>query len=355
MGHRVFTVSSDRTRNNRQPNVDLTLPHTGHWWSANSLYKPSSYFLFRRWLVENQVDLVHVHNFYYALSASVCFACKDIPLVVTVHDYSPICLRDKTLSDGSLCRQRCYLCSNGCRVEKNFHFRNLRRNLHLAALKRAKHVIAPSEYLQHQLSLEGIHKIRTLRHPCPPLGNEQEGERRADFLYLGRLHKQKGVDNAIKALFLARLSAQGINLRIAGEGPEADYLQALSKELQLSEHVEFLGQVDQQKRDQLLRSHLALIVPSLWPEVAGLVMYEAASQGCPSIGYNVGGIPEFIEHERTGLLVAPRQIGNLAEAMLKVNGDRSLANGLSGNARTVAREWDWDAYCRELITLYGSR
>jgi glycosyltransferase involved in cell wall biosynthesis len=74
----------------------------------------------------------------------------------------------------------------------------------------------------------------------------------------------------------------------------------------------------------------------LWNEPFGLVAAEAAQMGRPLIASNIGGIPEIVVHNETGLLVQPGNVEELADAMLLLLKNPDFANQLGENARKNA-------------------
>ena len=96
------------------------------------------------------------------------------------------------------------------------------------------------------------------------------------------------------------------------------------------------------------------VVPS-HVEPLGNATLEAMSHSLPVIGSNVGGIPEMIEHNQTGLLVEARQVGDLARAIATLIDDAPLRSslGLAGRAR-CEQLFSLNVHIDNLLTLYGS-
>ena len=119
------------------------------------------------------------------------------------------------------------------------------------------------------------------------------------LLFLGRIAPEKRPDWAVA---VARRA--GIPLKIAAKVDAVDRLYFEREIAPLLEHplVEFLGEVDDAAKQELLGSALALLFPIDWPEPFGLVMIEALACGTPVIARPCGAVPEIIEHGRTGLL-----------------------------------------------------
>jgi glycosyltransferase involved in cell wall biosynthesis len=121
-----------------------------------------------------------------------------------------------------------------------------------------------------------------------------------DYLaFLGRVSPEKRVDRAIE---IARRT--GHRLRVAAKVDRADrdyYLQHIAPLLR-QPHVEFLGEIGERDKQELLGGALALVFPIDWPEPFGMVMAEAMACGTPVIAYRGGSVAEVIEDGVTGYL-----------------------------------------------------
>jgi len=136
-----------------------------------------------------------------------------------------------------------------------------------------------------------------------------------DFVLMsaGSLIERKGMDLVIMALALARQQAVPAKLVIVGEGPCRAQLTQQIKALNLTGDVFLLG--ERSDMAQLLQSGIDLFVSGATEEVFGLVLAEAGLHQIPVIAPKVGGIPEVISHNRSGLLVAPQAPCQIAQAI----------------------------------------
>ncbi|HEX7928661.1 MAG TPA: glycosyltransferase, partial [bacterium] len=114
----------------------------------------------------------------------------------------------------------------------------------------------------------------------PPAGRQPTGR----IAVVGRLEWEKGVDRAIQALHLLRLRMGHATLRIIGDGSQRQNLEALTKELGLTEAVEFTGQSRDVKR--LLADCDLLVLPSRW-EGFGFVLVEAMLLELPTVAFDL--------------------------------------------------------------------
>jgi glycosyltransferase involved in cell wall biosynthesis len=122
-----------------------------------------------------------------------------------------------------------------------------------------------------------------------------------DLVFIGRICPEKRPDRAIRIA-----SATGRPLKIAAKIDDRfrDYFDAVVKPLMArAPDVQFLGEVDEKGKQQLLCSAYALVFPIDWPEPFGMVMIEALACGTPVIAWRQGAVPEVIEDGRSGYVV----------------------------------------------------
>ena len=121
------------------------------------------------------------------------------------------------------------------------------------------------------------------------------------LLYLGRLNYEKGIDIAV------RLSQDsGVPLKIAGpvRYAEKGALKLFKERVEpfLSEHIEYLGSVNDFEKRTLLSKAKALLVPNRWDEPFGIMNIEALACGTPIIATNKGSLKEIVIKDKTGIL-----------------------------------------------------
>ncbi len=155
------------------------------------------------------------------------------------------------------------------------------------------------------------------------------------LICVSRLSPEKGHAHLLSAL--SRLTALGMDyhLDIVGTGQTEPILRAQAERLGLSPRVTFHGYVPYGPAlFDLYRRAGALVLPSV-TEGFPQVINEALSLGLPVVATRVGGIPSFLEHEVTALLIPPRDIPALARAVQRIITDEALRHRLSRNGRAL--------------------
>jgi glycosyltransferase involved in cell wall biosynthesis len=138
------------------------------------------------------------------------------------------------------------------------------------------------------------------------------------FAFLGRICPDKGIEPAIQ---IAERS--GVRLKVAAkvDAMDKDYFEAIEPLLRMP-WVEFLGEISDKEKQELLGNAAALLFPVHWPEPFGMVLIEAMACGTPVIAFNHGSVPEIIEHGVTGYIVSSVEEAVAAAQTIK-NIDRS--------------------------------
>jgi glycosyltransferase involved in cell wall biosynthesis len=148
--------------------------------------------------------------------------------------------------------------------------------------------------------IAGANWLCTVHHGLPA-GLLRPGGGQGRYLaFLGRISPEKGPDRAIA---IAR--AAGVPLRMAAKIDKVDreYYEQVIRPLMDPGVVEYVGEIDEQQKQQFLGDAGGLLFPIDWPEPFGLVMIEALACGTPVLAFRRGSVPEILEDGRTGCLV----------------------------------------------------
>lgn len=170
---------------------------------------------------------------------------------------------------------------------------------------------------------------------------------------LTRTHAYKGFDTVIRALPVALERVPNLRYVIVGEGDDRPRLEKLVAEHQLEKHVTFAGSVSDAQLAKYYRSCDVFVLPSKatarngsWVgEGFGRVYVEAALAGKPAVGSFGGGAAEAVLDGKTGLLVDPLSIGEVAHAVTTLLGDTELAASMGA----AGRKWAMENFTEETL------
>jgi glycogen(starch) synthase len=172
-------------------------------------------------------------------------------------------------------------------------------------------------------------------------------------VYSGRLVYEKGVQDLLAAVPRLRRRHPGLRLVVAGRGPAAEELRVLARRLRLGRAAVFAGFVPDAELAALAAAADCAVVPSVY-EPFGLVALEAAAAGTPVVASDAGGLPEFVEHRRTGLSFRAGDPAGLAEAVGELLADQVLGRRLVNRARAVLRrDHSWAAVAARTVDVYA--
>ncbi len=303
-------------------------------------------------LSEIRPDVALVHNL-QGLSVSVWSACNDlkIPIVQVLHDYYLICPKVTLFKDGHNCEKQCTSCSR-------FRWANVELSNKVAA------VVGVSNFILNRHLTEGLFSktpIKLANHNAnniqpSSLNSLSNKSKVINIGFIGALSEVKGVELLCRA-FIEAQSQSGdkkLKLRIAGSG-EQGYVQLLKQKFNHPD-IAFIGQVNP---DEFYSTVDFTVVPSLWHEPLGNIVYESMAKGVPVIGSHCGGIPEMIQNRVNGVTFDPYNIQSLVAAIITLATEPNLLDQMIKNCReSVAKYLDvesWlDKYEELLISVTKS-
>lgn len=199
--------------------------------------------------------------------------------------------------------------------------------LSIQALSNCERIYAVSKSVKRFLMIEGLpdENIQVFDNTLGTLGNLRAAPvHRIDphsplsLLYVGRLVQSKGVQYFVEAIRQLVLRGEDVRAHIVGDGWHRSALQDIVERLGLEKVVAFYGRVPGEKVNLLYHRADIVVVPSVWPEPAGLVVPEAREQGKPVVVCDAGGLPEWGQFMH-GIHVAPcADSTRLADIILEV-------------------------------------
>ena len=174
------------------------------------------------------------------------------------------------------------------------------------------------------------------------------------LLFVGRWASNKGLLDLVDAFASLRREAPDAHLVLIGEdGGMRTAVESRARGVGVAPYLHAVGHVDDERWiAAAYREARLTVLPSDY-EAFGLVLLESMAEGTPVVASRVGGIPEFVEDGKAGLLVPPRSPGALAGAIGRLWTDRELARRLGEYGRTeVVPRFTWEALADRLDALY---
>ena len=303
----------------------------------------------REFLTDFKPDIVHIASL-YTISMRVVEVAHNlgIPVVMTLSDFWLICPRhtlvryDGAICDGRVPVETCHDCmlseSKLYRLSRQVTPASWVKSTYSMLIKQpemAKHVpgmerwgmnvqerretiqslapyidrfIAPSRYIAETIQRGGLPDIEVdISHHGNHLNwlseyNPRPPDDELHFGYIGQVAPIKGLHLLIKG-FLANQFPPHVKLYIYGNlDANPDYVANLRELAGGNPNIHFEGPFMRSELPRVLQNIDALVVPSTWPEVAGLVVQEAFAAKIPVLASNMGGLPEFVRPGEGGLL-----------------------------------------------------
>lgn len=278
-----------------------------------------------------KIDLIHCNSLVDFNAASLVNKMTDIPIVYTAH----------------LTEERAGFPIIGAKLNGN-----------------ATKVIAVSNFIKNHLKKTGlpstkielvyhgvdIHKFKenklklNIKHSL----GIKNGER--IIMCVARLYPVKGIDRLIKAIPVILERGNIIKVVLVGNGAHKKEYEKLAHSLGVKSKVLFLGV--QENVEALLNAADVFCLSSV-TESLSFAILEAMAVGKPVVATKVGGVPEVVVNEITGLLVSPGNTRQLAYAINRLVEDKPLAKTLGENARNRIKEiFSFDRMIKETLSVY---
>jgi len=238
--------------------------------------------LYKAFKLASRFDIIHTHIDTYELFFP---SFSKTPTLHTIHN--PL------------------LSKKGLSFNTRLKIFNFFRNNNFVAISQSQKKLSQPKLKFIDVVYNGIDLERFKFNPSP----------KNHFIWIGRLHKDKGIENAIRAAKKA-----GVRLLLAGRKEsesEKNYFEKIIKPMIKNSKISYVGEIPLKRKIKFFREAKALIYPIEWEEPFGLVMIEAMACGTPVIAYPKGAVPEIVEDKKTGFLC--QNINQVVQAIKKIN------------------------------------
>jgi glycosyltransferase involved in cell wall biosynthesis len=229
-------------------------------------------------------------------------------------------------------------------------------------IARAKFVACASYFMQAQamrmVSPDQWHKFQIVRcgvdtHRLGQMTSELARSDLPRLICVGRLSPEKGHLGLLEVI--SRLRARGIDSRLSlvGDGPLRPAIEDVVERMNIGDRVSLEGFLIEDDTLAAIASSDILVLPSFM-EGLPVVLIEALAMGKPVVASRVAGIPELVEHGRSGLLFTPSDTEDLEEVLARILVDRTdwVTLGVAGKAR-VRSEFDSLQIAKPLLDMFS--
>ncbi|MDP1574179.1 MAG: glycosyltransferase [Coxiellaceae bacterium] len=309
----------------------LSIPRF-YWRGVSNLFcLLQNYFLFKKIIGKHPIDVIHAHGEICGFVANFLGKKFNIPVVLTLHGIETTARMWQGLS----------------------------RKQFLKTLNAVDRLIFVGEPLQryfHGLLMRQEH-CRILhngvRLPEERCDNKQASTFPIRIISVSLLVEGKGIDLNLRAL--AKLKKMGIEnwvYIIAGDGIKRETYQKMAVMLDISEQIKWLGACSHDEVYAHLSTADVFCLPS-YREAFGIAYLEAMAHGLITIGVKHQGPAAFISHEKTGFLVNPEDVDDLANTLQAVMQKYDDMQAIREAARKHAfSSFSWEVYAKKLVNIY---
>lgn len=270
----------------------------------------------RECIQKYDIDIVHTHGYKADIYGFAAALKRHTPIVATSHYWTR---RTPALRFYAHCDQI---------ILRNFDM--------VVAVSQdiASEIVASGTRAERVLTIDNGIDLRPFHAPTPSLVSYRKGQGPIVGT-VGRLVEQKGFDYLLHAIPAILSQYPDATFLIVGEGNEHGRLEALARELNITENVVFVGQ--RSDMPNVYASFDVFVLPSI-DEGMPIALLEALATARPVVATRVGAVPKLVFDGQTGLLVEARDIPALQGALLRLLGDTEKSKALGANGRQLVEQ-----------------
>ena len=323
----------------------------------SGIYNPFSRRTFKKYLLKERPDLIHVHNLYPLISPSILPIAKQlgIPVVMTVHNYRLVCPTGLHYSHGQICMKciqgREYWCiRRNCEdniiKSTGYALRNWWSRKRRYYIDNISVFSCLTEFQRDNLIRAGIDAAKINVVPnmveAPSVQSRNNEGRYVGFS--GRLSIEKGINTLIA------VATKNKDIRFSAAG---SFSSIPDIETQVPSNFSLLGHCNNVELKEFYENARFIVLPSVCFEGFPTVILEAMLLGKAVICSNIGGLPDIVDDGVTGLLAEPGDKNDLSEKIRKLWNEPELCRkmGAAGRAKAL-REYSKQKHYERLIAIY---
>lgn len=203
---------------------------------------------------------------------------------------------------------------------------------------------------------KGIKRENCIAINCPILNESLTSlpskEKIPTFIFVSRIVKMKGIEEVIRAFFYILRDIKDANLWIVGDGDRSyiDELKKTMKSYSISTKVKFFGRETDAKKLELMRKASLLLHASI-KEGWGLVIIEAASQGTPSVVYNVAGLRDSVKNGVTGIVLEENNAKEMASKAISLLKNKKRYESFQKKGILWTKSLTWEKATNQSLKL----
>jgi len=371
-GHEVIPFSMHDGRNRQSPYSRFFMSHIdyGQPMSIGTRFKAVPRVVFsmeakrkiEALIDEVQPDIAHLHNIAHHISPSILYPLQrhTIPVVQTLHDYKLICPTYRLLAKGKIC-ERCRVhryynailqrCNKGLLSASILNCLEMYVHKVMGLYEKIDVFISPSRFLKEKFVDHGVAEDRIVHLPnflrmdnLTPQYTSHNGY----ILYFGRVSEEKGLLTLVQAM----RAIPEVQLRIAGEGPLTEHLKNCIERERIK-NIFLMGYVQGVALIKTIRDSMFTVLPSEWYENYPFSILESFVLGKPVVGSRIGGIPELIQHKKTGLTFEAGNVEDLRSKLRELVTNPGLIREMGIRARHASEDiLNADMHYEKLMIIY---
>ena len=291
-GHKVILYSRNNSELKHMSKMQkLILPIT-------TVFNPRTYREVKRLIIDEHIDIVHIHNILNLISPSVYYAARtmNIPVVQTVHNFRLLCPGATFYRNGHICED-CITKGLRCALKHSCYRHSKLQTLacvvctkihRLTGIYGKINYICLTEFNKKKLlQLKQINPNRVFVKPNFVNNDDSimpKKNRENQFVFVGRLDKLKGIDLLFETW--KKMGDTATRLIVCGTGPMERWCKDFLERNKVN--IIFRGLVSNKEARELIAVSRALILPTQWYEGFPMTIVEAFSVGTPVICSDLG-------------------------------------------------------------------
>ena len=305
----------------------VSIPFNGS--VANISIKPKALARTRRWLADNDFDVVHVHEPVVPAVSMAAAMLSSAPLVGTFH----AALGRSVSRAIASAPMRLYMERIGVRI---------------AVSEEARRTLIEHHGGDAVIIPNGVETVSF--RTAQPLDQWVATDERPVIVFLGRLDEpRKGLGIFAGAIERVLEAIPGARFLIAGRGDAPDIRAAVAR---FGDSVSFLGGISDEEKESLLAGASIYVAPQTGGESFGIVLVESMAARTTVVASDIPAFRAVLEDGRAGALFETGSSDSLASALVELLGDHERLDALADAGQRASAQYDWEVVADKVFEVY---